>query len=161
MNFGPTILSRLVHEKNMHMLLERIAPLKIDHLPAPVSFLHTPARQVLTSKRIIAKKGREHLVFRSDEIAYFFTENGISYLVEKKSKQKYITAKALRSIELSLNSKDFFRVSKKYLIHIDAVVKYKPLKRGKLELVLNPDVNETITISQLKAAAFKKWIVQD
>jgi DNA-binding LytR/AlgR family response regulator len=98
-------------------------------------------------------------VFKSDDIAYFYVENGISYLVDRKTNYKYITAKALRNIESLLHSGDFFRVNKKYLIHIDAVVKFRPGRRGKLELTISPDPDEPIVISQLKARAFKEWIL--
>ncbi|MES1159996.1 MAG: LytTR family DNA-binding domain-containing protein, partial [Bacteroidota bacterium] len=73
----------------------------------------------------------------------------------------YITDKPLRNIEMMINSSSFFRVSKKYLIHIDAVVKFRQTKKGKLELLLNPDPRETIIISQLKAPLFKKWLLQN
>lgn len=117
-------------------------------------------KQVDADKRIIAKKGREYVVFRFEDIAYFFTEHGLSYLVDRQNRGKYITAKPLRNIETNINSKYFFRVNKKYLIHINAVVKFKPARRGKLQLVINPDPNETIIISQLKAQSFKEWILQ-
>jgi len=112
-------------------------------------------------KRIIAKKGRDYLVFRMEDIAYFYVDNGVSYLVGKTSSYKYITDKPLRNIESTINSPSFFRVSKKYLIHINAVVKFRPTKKGKLELLLNPDPREPIIISQLKAPLFKKWLLQN
>jgi len=114
-----------------------------------------------TGKRIIAKKGRDYLVFRMEDIAYFYVDNGVSYLIGRTSNYKYITDKPLRNIEMMINSPSFFRVSKKYLIHINAVVKFRPTKKGKLELLLNPDPRETIIISQLKAPLFKKWLLQN
>lgn len=112
-------------------------------------------------KRIIAKKGRDFLVFKTEDIAYFYVENGVSYLIEQANNYKYITDKPLRNIELLINSPSFFRVSKKYLIHINAVVKFRPTKKGKLELQLDPDPRETIVVSQLKAPLFKKWLLQN
>ena len=106
------------------------------------------------------RKGREFFVFRFDDIAYFYIENGLSYLVDKTNHYKYITAKPLRDIEANINSKNFFRVSKKFLVNIDSVVKFRPAKKGKLQLMINPDPNEKIIISQLKAHSFKEWILQ-
>jgi len=110
-------------------------------------------------KRILAKRGREYIVFRLEDIAYFYVENGVSYMVDLKTRYKYIAAKALRDIEATLRSGCFFRVNKKYLISINAVVKFRPGKKGKLELTLAPDPSESITISQVKAKAFKDWIL--
>lgn len=121
-----------------------------------------PNRETIDpGKRIIAKKGRDYLVFKMDDIAYFYVENGISYLIGRTSNYRYITDKPLKNIESLMNSPFFFRVSKKYLIHIDAVVKFRPTKKGKLELQLSPDPRETIIISQLKAPLFKKWLLQN
>src|SRR5882762_9198625 len=97
-------------------------------------------------KRIIVKKGREYLVFRMEDIAYFYIENGLSYLIERKTNYKYIMARPLRNIELMVNPVCFFRVTKKYLVNINAVVKFRPVKGGKLELQLSPDPEEAIVI---------------
>jgi DNA-binding LytR/AlgR family response regulator len=109
--------------------------------------------------KIIAKRGREYMVLRFEDIAYFFIENGVSYLVDRNTRNKYIAAKPLRRIEDSLKPGDFFRANKKYLINSKAVVKFRPGIRGKLELTLDPAPNEPIIISQLKSRAFKEWIL--
>ena len=112
------------------------------------------------SKRIIVKKGREYHIFCFEEVAYFYVEHGLSYLLDRSRQQKYITSKPLRNIEAIMNSKNFFRVNKKYLVNIHSVVKFKPEKRGKLQVFLDPDPKEPIIVSQLKANLFKEWIIQ-
>jgi len=81
--------------------------------------------------------------------------------VERASQARYISSKPLSVIESTIDSGDFFRVSKKYLVNIRSVVKFKPVKGGKLELVINPCPEEPIVISQLKARSFKNWILQN
>lgn len=111
------------------------------------------------SKRILVKKGREFMVIRYEDVAYFFIENGVSYLIDAKSHCKYIMAQPLRNIELTVNSKYFFRATKKYLVNINAVVKFRPMRKGKLEVQLCPDPTEVVIISQLKAGMFKRWLM--
>ena len=113
------------------------------------------------SKRILVRKGREFLVIRYEDVAYFFIENGVSYLIEAKSHYKYIMAQPLRNIELAVNPKSFFRATKKYLVNINAVVKFRPVKKGKLEVQLCPDPKEAVIISQLKAGIFKRWLMEN
>jgi len=112
-------------------------------------------------KRILVRKGREFMVIRYEDVAYFFIENGVSYLIDAKSHCKYIMAQPLRNIELTVNSKYFFRVTKKYLVNINAVVKFRPMKKGKLEVQLSPDPKEAVVISQLKAGTFKRWLMEN
>ena len=121
----------------------------------------TPPGLTDGGKRILAKKGREFLVFRMEEISYFFIENGMSYLIERKTNYKYIMARPLRNIEMIVSPEYFFRATKKYLVHIDAVVKFRPAKGGKLELLLSPDPGKAIVISQLKAQHFKRWLLKN
>jgi len=112
-------------------------------------------------KRILVKKGREFMVIRYEDVAYFFIENGVSYLIEAKSHCKYIMAQPLKNIELTVNSKYFFRATKKYLVNMNAVVKFRPMKKGKLEVQLCPDPKEVVVISQLKAGTFKRWLMEN
>lgn len=139
---------------NNYLSIQSLAELEIELAEPAVK------KQNDGGNRIIVRKGCEFLVFRFDDIAYFFIENGLSYLVDKANHYKYITAKPLRDFETNINSKNFFRVNKKFLVHIDSVVKFRPAKRGKLLLMINPDPNEPIIISQLKAHSFKEWILQ-
>lgn len=113
------------------------------------------------TKRFMVRKGREFVVIRLEDVAYFFTEDGVSYLVEAKSHYKYIMAQPLRNIELTVNPKCFFRATKKYLVNINAVVKFRPLKKGKLEVQLHPDPKEVVVVGQLKAGEFKRWLVEN
>jgi len=119
-------------------------------------------RDVLDAgKRLIVRKGREYLVIRCEDVAYFYIDNGISWLIEAKTHYKYMMARPLRNIELSVDPRCFFRATKKYLININSVVKFRPAKKGKLEVQLEPDTKETIVISQLKAGAFKRWLMEN
>jgi len=118
-------------------------------------------READAGKRILVRKGREYLVIRCEDVAYFYIDNGISYLIEAKTHYKYMMARPLRNIELAVDPRCFFRATKKYLININAVVKFRSAKKGKLEVQLNPDPKEIIVISQLKAGAFKKWLLEN
>jgi hypothetical protein len=41
------------------------------------------------------------------------------------------------------------------------VVKFRPMKKGKLEVQLCPDPKEVVVISQLKAGTFKRWLMEN
>ncbi|MBN9381093.1 MAG: LytTR family transcriptional regulator [Chitinophagaceae bacterium] len=112
-------------------------------------------------KRILVRKGREYVVIRCEDVAYFYIDNGISYLIEAKTHYKYMMARPLRNIELAVDPKCFFRATKKYLVNINAVVKFRPVKKGKIAVQLHPDPKDPIVISQLKAGEFKRWLVEN
>lgn len=117
------------------------------------------ADQVRCHKRLIIKKGKEFFIIPVGRVAYFFLEDGFSFLVEKQSGEKYMITKPLRHLQLYIDSLDFFRISKKYLVNINSISKFRQNGKGKIEVLLNPDPGEKIILSQVKGHAFKKWIV--
>jgi DNA-binding LytR/AlgR family response regulator len=112
-------------------------------------------------RRIIAKRGKEYTLFRFEDIACFFVEKGVTYLVDRKSHSKYITTGSLRDLEMKGHAAGFFRVTKKYLVNIDVISRFRASYKGKIELFLNSLPDEQILISQLKAKQFKKWILEN
>ncbi|HMH23287.1 MAG TPA: LytTR family DNA-binding domain-containing protein [Puia sp.] len=110
-------------------------------------------------RRIIVRKGKEYFVFKQESIAYIYLENKLCFLVEKAKGLKYILSRPLRDIEMSLDSANFYRINKKYLVNIDSVEKFRVCGKGRMEIILAPDPGEKIIISQLNAQGFKKWIM--
>jgi DNA-binding LytR/AlgR family response regulator len=109
-------------------------------------------------RRIIVRKGNDFVLIRIEDIAYFFLDNKISLLVERTTGVKYMVCKPLRDLQSSLSVQDFFRANKKYLISINAIERFRPVGKGKIEILLNPAPKEKILISQLKATCFRKWV---
>ena len=59
-------------------------------------------------------------------------------------------------METELNTKEFFRVNRKYISNITAINKFKQHHKGKILVEFNPHVNEDVIVSQENAAEFKK-----
>jgi two-component system LytT family response regulator len=91
-----------------------------------------------------------------DEIAFFHKEELI-YL-HTLSNERYISEHdTLDEIESLLNPEFFFRVSRQYIIHIQAVDRVKKTHKG-LTVQLKPLYQTEIDISREKATAFKNWL---
>ncbi|MBF8249320.1 MAG: response regulator transcription factor [Bacteroidetes bacterium] len=108
-------------------------------------------------QRIVVKKGLDFLSIKTEDIAYFFTEHKLSFLVDKGGK-RYIVDKPLSDLETDLDRKGFFRVNRKYLVRIAAVLRFSSHEKGKLTLELSPRPAEEVIVSQEKASEFKKWM---
>jgi DNA-binding LytR/AlgR family response regulator len=107
--------------------------------------------------RIIAKKGIEYQSIVLDDVAYFFTEHKITFLVTKQEK-KFMLDQNLKELEEELDQQKFYRANRKYLVNIDCIKSYKSFDKVKLVLDLTIPVTEEIIISQESAPSFKKWI---
>ena len=109
-------------------------------------------------KRMIVKKGMENISLRLDDVALFYTENKIVYVLDRWGK-KYLADKNLAELEDDLDENLFFRANRQYIININFIRGFKSYEKVKLILDLTlPDVNHCIIISQEMAPQFREWM---
>ncbi len=108
-------------------------------------------------ERIIVRKGVEFVSLRVEETAYFISEQKLTFLVDKEGR-KYLVEKPLAELENELDANYFFRLNRKYLTHIDAIRKFRPLPKGKTGIELHPEPAEEVVVSQESGARFRSWI---
>jgi two-component system, LytTR family, response regulator LytT len=111
-------------------------------------------------RRIIIRRGNEYVLFKTDEIAYFFLENKTCYMVDRIQGIKYLITKSLRDLTMALDPADFYRINKKYLVHIESLRKFKLCVAGRIEVELFPATREKVFINQVRMQDFKKWVTQ-
>jgi DNA-binding LytR/AlgR family response regulator len=92
-----------------------------------------------------------------DDVAYFFTEQKISFLVTREGR-KYLVDKNLKELEEELDPRKFYRANRKYIVNINYVKSYKPYDKIKIQVDLTVPVSEEIIVSQESAVDFRKWI---
>ncbi|AFK01533.1 response regulator receiver protein [Emticicia oligotrophica DSM 17448] len=109
--------------------------------------------------RFLVKIGNNILFKNIDEIAYFFAEDKIVYLVSVDAKQ-YIVDYRLEQLETLLNPYVFYRINRKFFVKIDAIQKVKQLTNNRLQLFLKPNFEQEIFISKDKVKEFKAWLDQ-
>lgn len=93
----------------------------------------------------------------ASEIAYFHSEDSVTFLV-KKDKKSYIINEPLDAIEKQLNPKVFFRANRKFILSAESVIKVEPYFNQKLIVKIDPATEQEIIISKIKATAFKNWL---
>lgn len=107
--------------------------------------------------RFMVRLGDTISVRRVEEIAYFFADDKIVYLVTH-DKRKYIIDFTLEQLVTQLNPKKFFRVNRRFILHIDSVIKMKPGIARRVQLFTQPAFDHEIFIPKEKVAAFKQWL---
>lgn len=108
-------------------------------------------------QRITVKKRVDYLSVKTAEIAFFYTEYKLVFLITHKG-EKFVVDKPLSDLESELNPAEFFRVNRKYLVNINAVARFKSYDKGKILVEVKPPVREEIVVSQEKAGTFRKWM---
>lgn len=109
-------------------------------------------------ERILIKAGNK-LQFRwVNEVAYFFAEGKASYLVTKKENRRHLIDHTLEELEASLDPTQFFRISRKFIVHIESIGEIKGMISAKLEVKLNQPCDHELSVSRDRAPAFKDWL---
>ena len=110
-------------------------------------------------KRFLVKRGTDYFSIKSEDIAYFYATHKLVCMVDSKG-QKFILDQSLADIEKQLDPSLFYRINRKYLVHMNAIKKIKTYPKSKLQLELEPLINDEIIISQENVSAFKEWMGQ-
>lgn len=111
--------------------------------------------------RLLVKRGVENISLRLEDIALFYTENKIVYVIDREGK-KFIVDRTLNELEIELDNAIFFRANRQYILNLSFVKSYKTYEKVKLQVDLNiPDTNHFIVISQNTAPDFRKWVAQE
>jgi DNA-binding LytR/AlgR family response regulator len=107
--------------------------------------------------RIVVKKGIEFQSIQLDDVAYFFTEQKICFLITRDGK-KFLVDKNLKELEDELDPQKFYRANRKYIININCIRSYRSYDKIKIQVELTVPVSEEIIVSQESAVDFRKWI---
>lgn len=110
-------------------------------------------------KRFLVKRGTDYISIKTEDIAYFYATHKLVCMIDAKN-QKFILDQSLSDIEKQLDPSQFYRVNRKYLVHLNAIKKIKCFPKSKLQLELEPAIDDDIIISQDNVAAFKDWMAQ-
>ncbi len=91
------------------------------------------------------------------EIAYFFSSEGITFMVTHSNRQYSIDI-SLDNLMQQLDPMHFFRVNRQYLLNLKAIATVHVFPKSRLKLVLNPAVKDEVFVSIDKVVDFKKWM---
>lgn len=158
--------------KSIDYLLKPIVQEELNNAIRKYQDLVTPAPQVvdlssvyslITQKNPAYKErfsitvGQKIKTFTVSEIAYFYSTEGISFMV-LKNKSEYPVDDSLEELSQVLHPKDFFRINRKYLVKIESIANVHIYPKSHLKLELSPLPQEEVFVSIDKVTAFKKWL---
>jgi two-component system, LytTR family, response regulator LytT len=117
--------------------------------------------QHLTTKkykeRFVAKIGQRIYFVQSASVAWFEADNKIVYLIDKEG-TKYVVDFTMERLEQVLNPEDFVRISRKYIIHHDAVEHMKPYVGNRMQVNLSAGKRaDTAIVSRERVMQLKEW----
>lgn len=119
-----------------------------------------PVAQMLkNNKGLILSIGNKKEIVHHEEILCLYSNQKITYLINTNEKQMVVD-ESLEKLEERLGNHYFFRANRQFIITSGLVKEYKTKSDGKVEVMLKslPNLPFSISVSRLKAHAFRKWM---
>lgn len=107
--------------------------------------------------RFLIAKSNQYITLQVNEIAYFYSEHRQTVAVAFDG-HKYPIDLSLNKLEEQLSPDQYFRVSRKMLLRVEAISKIEPYFNGRIVVKVNPPFEEAVTISEDRITPFKMWL---
>lgn len=109
--------------------------------------------------RFMVKMGTRLKAVQAGEIAYFMADDKYLFLVTR-DRQSFIIEETITSLEPQLSAADFFRINRKFIIHIDSIKEMYKVSRNRVRVVLEPEPDHgvQVLVTEERADAFKAWL---
>ncbi|PWJ41047.1 LytR/AlgR family response regulator transcription factor [Sediminitomix flava] len=92
-----------------------------------------------------------------NEIAFVFAESKAVFIQVKDGKC-YDINYTMDQVEKNLNPKDFFRINRKYIVHISAIQSVSWYSKTKLKVFTDPETPSELFVPADKMSKFKDWL---
>jgi two-component system, LytTR family, response regulator LytT len=107
--------------------------------------------------RFTVKIGQHLKVITNEEIECFFSENKGTY-IHTIDNRNYLIDGTLETLENELDSKNFFRVSRKFIIPLKSIKEITIYSNSRLKVILPTFNEDEVIVAREKVQEFKFWI---
>lgn len=109
--------------------------------------------------RFLVKKGDSFFTIENPDVAYLYSEDGLTIL-RSKFGEKYVLDQSLDYLIEELPVHTFFRISRKVILNHTAIQKMHTWPNHRLKIDLNPQPNFQVIVSRDRVKDFKAWLNQ-
>lgn len=92
-----------------------------------------------------------------EDIAFFYSHMNISY-ANLFNGEQVVVPQTLETLEQELEPKNFFRVNRQYIVHVNSIEEVHNFFNGKLKLKVKNCKDDEVLVSRTKAPLFKTWL---
>lgn len=92
-----------------------------------------------------------------EDIALFYSHLNITY-ANLLNGEQVVVPQTLETLEQELDPKQFFRVNRQYIVHVNSIEEVHNFFNGKLKLKVRNSTDAAVIVSRTKAPLFKEWL---
>jgi len=108
-------------------------------------------------KRFSVKIGQQIKVIDVVEIECLYSENKGTY-IHTSDNRDYLIDSSLEVVEAELDPKDFYRISRKYIIPLQAVKEIQLYSNSRLKISLPTYKADEVIVARERVSDFKEWL---
>ncbi len=131
-----------------------------QNLPTDINNILEQVKENFSLKyknRFLAKVGQRIFFVMANEVACFFAENKIVYIITKEG-NKLIINTTIERLEKIIDPTCFFKINRSAIINIEAVEQAKPYDNNRLSIVLKCiGLKDELIVSRERVQDFKTW----
>ena len=107
--------------------------------------------------RFTVKIGAHLKIINSEEVECFFSENKGTY-IHTLDNRDYLIDCTLEVLETELDPKKFYRISRKFIVPLNALKEIVVYSNSRLKIILPTYKADDVIVSREKVSDFKSWI---
>ncbi|RKS02008.1 LytTR family DNA-binding domain-containing protein [Flavobacterium sp. 102] len=108
-------------------------------------------------KRFTIKMGQQLKMINIEEVECFYSENKGTYL-HTIDNRDYLLDNTLEQLETELDPKDFYRVSRKFIIPMKGIKEIQLHSNSRLKVILPTYKDDEIIVARERVNDFKEWL---
>lgn len=108
-------------------------------------------------KRFTVKVGQHLKMIPVEDIECFYSENKGTYLFTKEGRN-YLLETTLEHMEQELDPNNFFRISRKFFVNINAIKDIVAYTNSRLKVILQTFNEQELIVSRERVKSFKNWL---
>lgn len=163
---GIAYLLKPIEEEELIAALKKFRTLTNTNIE--LSSIHSHIQQLSTlnsqlstlnsyKERVLAKVGDNYQHVAMQDVAYFYSEDHYTF-VATKDKQRYIINYTLDTLVEQINPQQFFRISRQFIVNINAINNISKHFNGRLKITVTPSFSEDIYVSRNRVQTFLAWL---
>ena len=156
---GIAYLLKPIEEEELIAALKKFRTLTNTNIE--LSSIHSRIQQLSTlnsyKERVLAKVGDNYQHVAMQDVAYFYSEDHYTF-VATKDKQRYIINYTLDTLVEQINPQQFFRISRQFIVNINAINNISKHFNGRLKITVTPSFSEDIYVSRNRVQTFLAWL---
>ncbi|HJD87522.1 LytTR family DNA-binding domain-containing protein [Empedobacter stercoris] len=147
--------------EELHIALQKFNSIRTSFDIAPtlksITVLENSPSEIM--HRFLVTNGNKLRSVEEHEIAYFFA-SGKHLFMKTKDEQTYIYDDTIKDIINKLDETMFFKINRKFIVHIDAITEIIKHSSQKIEIYLQPkpETEQAVFISKTQINSWMDWM---